>query len=863
MARKPERPIILFGNPQTADRDLKPSGFQKVSYPSHEKQVTRLQPKLEALQKVINDNKLLLQQSPTGIEPEKTLVFEVSGELSSFYTAVKNLGSDAEWIFDSSEYMLVSDDFYVHKTDNRTKTISRDESKTHFKGKVYCILANTRALEEMVSLWNSYSKNPNMVFPDGKKGLKDVFDHLIDIHFWGYKERIEETGILDAWKNDLNLDPECSEVRCEIELFYRKSRENQQRCEDRVKALIQTAGGKVLGQSIIDPINYHAILASLPRQTVQDIIDKKDVALVSADQIMFFQAVGQSVTISDDSTDDNILQIDIPSDIRDEPIIALFDGLPQENHPYLNGFLDVDDPDNYSAQYTVSARKHGTSMASLIAHGDLNNIRNQVTHKIYVRPIMKSINTLDGTNEEIPNDILIVDKIHEAVRRLYEVEAGRVAPTVRVINLSIGFRGRVFDRLMSPLARLLDWLSYTYRILFIVSAGNYDNNYIDVGMTFNDFSALSIEERTRIIIHILNNNSRIQRLLSPAESVNSLTVGASFSDESTFIADPRQVIPCFDNMVSPISTFGRGMNNSIKPDIIFDGGRNTLLQNILDNTELRWRPSQNRAPGSVSAAPFDLASGSPKIMYSFGTSNAAALISHEASRCFDTLYDVFNDAGEIPPYDYVALLIKAMLVHGSEWGELYDFFSATLGAPKRFNDYVYKFFGYGKPSIDKAVECAKNRITLIGYGELKDGEAHLFNLPLPFEEFSHSKILRRLTITLASFSPISPSRQAYRTAHVWFSVKGVKKHLIDKRINADWQATRRGSLQHEIFQNDQIVVWGEDNIIQIKVNCSNIADDKFVGSVPYALMVSFEIDATINIDVYERVSTKVKPPITI
>lgn len=858
MLERPERPIILFGKPNPAEKSDRNGRGPSINFPGHSRQVSRLEPKLNELQKVIDENKLLLKQSPTGIEPEKTLVFEVSEDLKSFYTAIKNLGGDVEWIFDTSGMTDVSDDFYVLKKDK----VTRDENKKNFTTKVYCVLANIRALEEMHSLWTQFAKNPDMKFPRNRTGLKDVFKKLIDIHFWGYKERIEETGVLEAWKEDLKLEPELSEVKCEIELFYRKSKETQQRCENDVKQLIQSAGGHVLGQTVIDAINYHAILASLPRQTVQSIIDKKEVALASAEQIMFFRAVGQSVVISADNISDSSIQVNMPSAIEDEPIIALFDGLPQENHPYLNGLLNVDDPDNYATQYTVSARMHGTCMASLIAHGDLNNIRHQVTHKIYVRPIMKSRNTLNGTGEEIPDDILIVDKIHEAIRRLFETDAGRVAPSVRVINLSIGIPCRIFDRMMSPLARLLDWLSYTYRVLFIVSAGNHKDN-IDVGMSFNDFSALSIKERTNIIIRNMNNNVRIQRLLSPAESVNALTIGASFSDESNFTVDARQVLPCSDNMVSPISAFGRGLNNSIKPDIIFDGGRNTMIQNGVSGTELRWRPSQTRAPGTVSAAPFDLASGAQKIMYSYGTSNAAALTSHEASRCFDTLSAVFADAGEIMPFESIALLIKAMLVHGAEWGELYDIFNSAIGFPDRPKDYLYRFFGYGKPNIDKAIECAKNRITLIGFGELKNGEAHLFDLPLPFSEFSREKILRRLTATLAYFAPITPSRQAYRSALLWFTIENAPNHLLGSRVDADGKAVIRGSLQHEIFESDQIVVWGNDDIIQLKVNCANVADDKFAGVVPYALMVSFEIDAAVNIDVYERVSTKISPRITV
>ena len=43
---------------------------------------------------------------------------------------------------------------------------------------------------------------------------------------------------------------------------------------------------------------------------------------------------------------------------------------------------------------------------------------------------------------------------------------------MKVINLSFGNSWQPFDRLISPLARLLDWLAWEYKILFIVSAGN-------------------------------------------------------------------------------------------------------------------------------------------------------------------------------------------------------------------------------------------------------------------------------------------------------------------------------------------------------------------------------------------------------
>lgn len=75
---------------------------------------------------------------------------------------------------------------------------------------------------------------------------------------------------------------------------------------------------------------------------------------------------------------------------------------------------------------------------------------------------------------------------------------------------------------------------------------------------------------------------------------------------------------------------------------------------------------------------------------------------------------------------------------------------------------------------------------------------------------------------------------------MWFTIEGAKKHLIDTRVNADWMAVKRGSLQHEIFENNEIVIWGANDSIQLKVNCANVADDKYSGSVPYALMVSLK-----------------------
>ena len=127
-------------------------------------------------------------------------------------------------------------------------------------------------------------------------------------------------------------------------------------------------------------------------------------------------------------------------------------------------------PTDYGAAYQAHERFHGTAMASLICHGDLNDGSDPLRRVIYARPIMKpkTFSSMGRFVEYIPEDVLPVDLIHRAVRRLYESENGHApaAPTVRVINLSVCDKSRPFDREISPLARLLDWLSWKYKILF-------------------------------------------------------------------------------------------------------------------------------------------------------------------------------------------------------------------------------------------------------------------------------------------------------------------------------------------------------------------------------------------------------------
>jgi hypothetical protein len=251
-----------------------------------------------------------------------------------------------------------------------------------------------------------------------------------------------------------------------------------------------------------------------------------------------------------------------------------------------------------------------------------------------------------------------------------------------------------------------------------------------------------------------------------------------------------------------------------------------------------------------------------KTAYTRGTSNAAALISHNCAICYDALQDIFNNQGNIEDFDdYSTMILKAMVVHGSRWGEIGEKVKSVLQESdgRREKNWIGRWIGYGVPDIERVLDCKKNRATVIGYGELDDGNAHIYKLPLP-PSFSSLSGLRRLTVTLAWFSPISAQTQKYRDASLWFEVDN--KLISSDRVDADWQTVRRGTLQHEVFEGNVASPYANDANIEIKVNCRSDAD-KILNPIKYGLLVTFEIAENIDIELYEEIRSRIATTIQI
>jgi hypothetical protein len=203
-----------------------------------------------------------------------------------------------------------------------------------------------------------------------------------------------------------------------------------------------------------------------------------------------------------------------------------------------------------------------------------------------------------------------------------------------------------------------------------------------------------------------------------------------------------------------------------------------------------------------------------------------------------------------------------MLVHGCSWGDLGSRISDIHRTPengRQFSALISRWMGYGMPQVDRVLNCTDQRATLLGFGQLSDGEAHVFRLPLPPSLGSRPE-WRRLTVTLAWFSPILARTQRYRTASLWFETNN--NGLAPTRSDADWRAVRRGAVQHEVFEGRRAEPFIDGDVIDIKVNCREDAG-RIQTPVAYGLAVSLEVSEGVDIAIYDEIRTRIMPAIQI
>ncbi len=723
--------------------------------------------KFNRLERVLRrrDGALALRADPLGLAPERLLVFEVRGSISAFAAAVQKV--EGLELVDEEELEADEEDRHPH---------------------AYLLVPDMVALGNLLSLWKRWQSDELV---RGETPWSSVFATLKDLRPWGPEDRVHafDQTILSEAIEGLSND---ELIRLEIELVFRENDGVASEQQANVSSAITSRDGAVISTSRISDIGYHAILADLPVWAVREIVDRDPDGIAGVEPVQHIrpQAVSTTIGISDSAeTEDEEEHAD---NLR-EPILALLDGVPVARHRLLENHVDLDDLFDLEPDALVEHRSHGTAMASLIIHGDRNENGVALPRKIYVLPLL-------GSDDEFPTNRLVIDLVFLAVQRMREFR-----PDVVIVNLSLGNRFRIFQGQLSPWARLLDRLAERFGLLFIVSAGNVTNDFgVSRYTSRTEYEDADASHRATSIIQALGDLVAERRLLSPAETLNGVTIGAVNRD-AVSPAERRMARSLIDpfpdhDAANPSSALGPGFARAVKPDVLMPGAREHLRV-VRSNPHVEVSPGQaTRGAGLKVAAP---PRGGRENLdgYTSGTSAAAALASRTCHRIHDALEAEYGDEFlELPSIER-AVLLKALLVHPARWPrDTADLIRDTIGPfgrgqASKQKDNIRRFMGFGCVEADDAVACAADRATFFATGRLRRDRILTVGVPVPVT-MSGKAQPHSLSATLAWFTPVAPGRKGYRTCRL----KILKPEELDDlgvaghRWQPDENQTNRGTV---------------------------------------------------------------------
>ena len=246
----PQRPLILLPAPARASRGRPPGGGAPPHVPSRARQGQRLGPRFETLRVYFEQRTVEFRASAAGQIPEDVIVFETVGTVANFLNAarlVPGLDFLAEW---DVEDIAPDDDFY-----------KEGKEDTHLSGRVFLVMTNHQALQQLLGLWQAFQAGRNAAF--GFAPFYELFRHLRDVRPWSPEDRLLETGVVDYWKEAAESRDDTA-VPFEIELWHRQTAQLRAVSVGRIHRVITRLRGQVISVCELDAICFHAVVVTLP-----------------------------------------------------------------------------------------------------------------------------------------------------------------------------------------------------------------------------------------------------------------------------------------------------------------------------------------------------------------------------------------------------------------------------------------------------------------------------------------------------------------------------------------------------------------------------------------------------------------------
>ncbi|MDR3415276.1 MAG: S8 family serine peptidase [Nevskia sp.] len=438
-----------------------------------------------------------------------------------------------------------------------------------------------------------------------------------------------------------------------------------------------------------------------------------------------------------------------------------------------------------------------------------------------------------------------------------------------IVNHSICDTFHPFVHRLSPWATLLDYFSHEHRLLFVVSAGNIFRPYpVPVFDTIAHFQDAAPEVREAALIAAIEQSKGTRRLLTPAESINALTIGAVHGDNGP--KTPAAGIDPYPNrtgLTSLVSALGLGANRSVKPDLVERGGRFLAAPSIGQDGFVQVHGEASFHVGQLVATPSPAAGDNAHVHRTSGTSNATALTTRSSHFIADALDEVFTaERVDWTTLETRAVLLKALLAHGCAWGDTGEFLDRYYPPQEQYTGQrrrqtITRFLGYGQPDHGRVVRGDLHRITLLGEDQIRSERRHDYRLPIP-PSMINTREVRRIVLTLAWTTPVTNRTVDYRgvvlkicnpegKSAFW---EGVKRSEICQPTGS---TANRGTLIHAVLEGKKLVT-NEDGQLIVCVQAAQTHKDLATVHVPYAFAITIEMAQSQQSRLYAEVSAVVR-----
>ena len=560
----------------------------------------------------------------------------------------------------------------------------------------------------------------------------------------------------------------------------------------------------------------------------------------------------------------------------DLPAVCLLDTGITQGHPLLRKLIDAADALSVDPAWGShddgggpASRGHGTEMAGLAAYGDLAAALAS-SGPIVVPHRLESVKILPPTGSNRPElygaitaQAVARPEINNPERqRVFSMavtatdERDRGQPTSWSAAIDALAVGRTFDPTTQGLV-YLDEAGEIARRLFVLSAGNVTSHHLQTN-------------------HL--DRSDLEPIHDPAHAWNALSVGG-FTDKAAITGKGylgwQPLAPAGE--LSPWSTTSVVFQDKwpIKPDVVCEGGNVATDGTSFDDAvpdlcmlSTNYRPNLN----------------------AFALSSATSAASAQVARIAAFV------RAEYP--GYWPETVRALIVHSARWTTAMRSRLDVAGG-KRERAKLVRRYGFGVPSIRRALRSANDSLTLIAQSTIhpfsvgKLHEMHLHELPWPIavlEELGQRQV--RLRITLSYFIEPNPGRRGWKTRYRYashglrFDLKAptetrdeFRKRLNSRALEANEKKPRVSGTSTEWFLGETARNTGSIHSDTWSGTAADLAERGVVGIYPvsgwwkdqpkrdrsgagarYALVLTIETDME-GVDIWTPIAQEIGVPI--